>query len=121
MQQESFDKILKLDGREFIEELLKFEQHRFDRNFLKGSVYEEMNAEFGIFPSKKVYPVYFHGDIFSPKEKHIFVGMNPGYKEEKNELEQRNAERLGLLEASVTGFQYFKKQRQGLIPYFARL
>lgn len=117
----TFEDVLKLDGQAFIEALLKFEQDRFDRDFLKGSVYEQINAEFGIFPAKKVYPVYFAGDIFNPKDKLVFIGMNPAYNEKTNEHEQQYAEKVGLANICKDMFHYFKSQRSGLIPYYANI
>ncbi|MDE1945355.1 MAG: hypothetical protein KGI78_03600 [Patescibacteria group bacterium] len=94
----SFEDILSLDGLPFIQALLKYEEDRFDRAFLKGSVYEEMNADFGIFPSAKVYPLYFAGDILHPKDKLVFMGINPGYQTEANRAEQAYLESKGSFE-----------------------
>lgn len=121
MTYKNFEEVLKLSGKPFVEALLKFEQERFDKAFFKGSVYEQINFEFGIFPAKKVYPMYFAGDIFKNKNKFIFIGMNPGYSEEANQKEQEYIEKTGYLEYSRTVFQYFKKQRQRLIPYYSNI
>jgi len=77
----SYEQILKLDGLEFIKQLLKFEQQRFDDCFFSSpkSVFEQINIEFGIFPNFNPYPVYFSGDITKPKDKMIFIGINPGF------------------------------------------
>lgn len=121
MTYKNFEEVLKLSGKPFIEALLKFEQERFDAEFLKGSVYEQINIEFGIFPAKKVYPMYFAGDILQPQDKFIFIGMNPGYSEKGNQKEQEYAEKSGYLEYSRTIFQYCKKQSNSLIPYYANI
>ena len=117
----NFDDILKLNGGSFIEALLNFEQNRFDQEFLKGSVYEQINAEFGIFPAQKIYPMYFSGDVLQPQDKFIFIGMNPGYSEEYNKKEQEYAEKIGFLNYCRTIFQYFSKQHNGLIPYYSNI
>lgn len=120
--------ILHLTGLPFIEALLELEESRFqDGNYLKGSTFEEINKEFGIFPNAKAYPVYFAGDIQNPKDKIIFVGINPGYAEtgmsqERQKLEQEFLERHGQLDGYCRIFSdFFAKQRKGLIPYFANI
>ncbi len=69
-----------VEGLEFIKKLLAFEKERIDKNFYRGSVFEEINENFGIFPNVPLYPVYFHGNIEDPKNKIVFIGINPGYK-----------------------------------------
>jgi hypothetical protein len=101
-----FKKILKLQGLSFIKALLEFEEYRFDNSFLNGSVYEEMNSEFGIFPPKKVYPMYFMGDITKPKNKIIFVGINPGYNKKLNNNEQEYLEKHGSFLGYCTHFTH---------------
>ena len=113
--------ILKLNGEQFIRELLSYEQKRFDTQFMLGSVYEQINTDFGIFPVNKTYPSYFAGDILKPEGKYIFIGMNPGYSKIGNEAEQHHAEEVGYMEHNRNLFQYFKLQRSGLIPYYANI
>lgn len=115
------EKVLKLNGEAFIKALLAYEQNRFDVQFMTGSVYEQMNAEFGIFPAKKIYPCHFAGDILNPEGKHVFIGMNPGYSDAGNQAEQQYTERVGYLESSRTIFRYFKQRRGGLIPYYSNI
>ena len=112
--------LLKYSGLDFIKKLLQYEQTRFDENFMSGSAFEKMNAEFGIFPAKKVYPVYFAGDLTEReknKKKLIFVGFNPGYSEEHHEEEQATLEAKGYFEMSCEYFKYFKKQNKPLSYY----
>lgn len=107
---EKFDEILKREGLDFIKNLLKFEEHRFDRHFKKGSVFEEINEDFGIFPKAKVYPVYFSGDITKPKNKIIFIGINPAYSEDGNKDEQIYLEKKGSFEGYCHQFEFFKER-----------
>ena len=65
-----------------------------------------MNVDFGIFPCEKVYPLYFTGDIINPKDKIIFIGINPGYNKELNEDEQNYLEKQGSFEGYSTLFRY---------------
>jgi hypothetical protein len=46
-------------------------------NFSKA-LHSKINADFGIFATMAAYPVYFTGDITHPKNKIIFMGINPG-------------------------------------------
>lgn len=115
-----FEKIISLEGLSFIKALLKFEEQRFDSAFLKGSVYEDMNAEFGIFPPTKVYPLYFMGDIREPKNKIIFIGINPGYSEEMNKNEQEYLEKHGSFEGYCTHFTHRASIRRPS-AYFANI
>ena len=63
----------------FIKNILKWEKERVDNYFTKDSYYEDINEKFGIFPKTKLYPMYFYGDIENPKDKYIFIGINPSY------------------------------------------
>ena len=101
-----FREVLSLSGLPFIKALLKYEEKRFDTGYLKGSVYEEINAEFGIFPPTKIYPLYFMGDIREPKDKFIFIGINPGYNEAMNKNEQEHMEQVGSFEAYCSHFTH---------------
>jgi len=117
----NFDEILRLDGLDFIRELLKYEQGRFDNNFLSKSksVFEEININFGIFPKEQSYPVYFLGDIKNPKDKIIFIGINPGYNQQTLRKEQKYLRKINLIDGYCHIFaEYFGKQSQTLIPYF---
>ena len=91
----SFEDVMSLEGLPFIKALLKYEEERFDRDFLNDSVYENMNADFGIFPSTKLYPLYFAGDIRRPEDKVIFIGINPAYNRVDNAKEQEYLEEKG--------------------------
>jgi len=120
MQQSEFERILSLDGLPFIQALLSFEEQRFDAAFLKGSVYEEMNANFGIFPPIKSYPVYFAGDVCKPNGKIIFIGINPGYNAEKNKGEQEYLECAGSFEGYCKLFEYLDST-QTRSAYYAHI
>jgi len=111
----------KLTGLSFIKSVLRYEQKRFDKNFVKNSVFEEINRNFGIFPMVKVYPVYFIGDITKPLGKTIFVGINPGYNPEHNRKEQEWMESQGYFYSCCHLFEFFSSQRRGLLPYFANI
>lgn len=114
--------ILKLEGLQFIKKLLAYEKERFDNEFQKGSVYEKINADFGIFPENPVYPVYFTGNIENPKGKIIFIGINPGYNKEQNAIEQLYLNDRGLYDGYCNIFyDYFKNQHKGLTQYFANI
>ena len=63
-----------------------------------------MNAEFGIFPAAKVYPLYFMGDIRNKENKNIVIGINPGYNEALNKREQEYLEKNGSFEGFCTYF-----------------
>lgn len=102
----SFEDILSLDGLPFIQALLKYEEDRFNRAFLKGSVYEEMNADFGTFPNARVYPLYFAGDIRHPQDKIVFIGINPGYQTDANREEQAYLESEGSFEGYCDFFNW---------------
>jgi hypothetical protein len=97
MKHEQFKEIAKLDGIKFIRALLELEEKRFEEShFLKGSTFEDINADFGIFPTTAAYPVYFAGDVCNPKGKIVFIGINPGFKLERNLQEQEYLKRCGL-------------------------
>ncbi len=116
------DGIFKLEGLPFIKELLKVEKERFDSAFLKESVFEQINIDFGIFPSEKVYPVYFSGDVTNPYGKKIFIGINPGYKPENNRKETDFLEKEGIFEGYCRIFdRYFKENHNNLTRYFLNI
>ena len=119
---ETYQPIFKLKGLPFVKKLLDYEQERFDNEFLRGSVYEDINLQFGPFPKTNVYPVYFTGDIQNPKGKTIFIGINPGYNEKRNRKEQKYLQKHGLFDGYCHIFsRYFKKQSTGLSPYYANV
>lgn len=113
--------IYQLTGIEFIQTLLTYEQERFDKNFVKGSVLEEINRDFGVFPYENPYPVYFVGDIREPQNKIIFVGINPGYDKEFNLAENQFLKEEGIFEGYCKHFLFYKKMRTGLLPYYANI
>lgn len=115
--------IFKLKGLSFVKKLLQYEQERFDNEFLRGSVYEDINLQFGPFPKTNVYPVYFTGDLKHPKGKTIFIGINPGYNQERNREEQKYLQKHGLFDGYCHIFsKYFKKHSQGLSSrYYANV
>lgn len=116
----NFEEVLQKDGIPFIKALLDHEKKRFNESFLRGSVYEQINADFGIFPKHKVYPAYFTGNIQQPENKYIFIGINPGYDFEINTKECKYLEEEGLFNGYCNIFHdYFGQERKGLIPYFA--
>ena len=115
----NYEDIFKLKNLEFVRALCDYETKRFDKHFLKGSVYEDMNRLFGIFPAVKCYPQYFTGDLLHPKNKFILIGINPGYNDEANAREQAYHEEQGLFNASCKQYGHFKAHRRGLIPYYA--
>jgi hypothetical protein len=104
MLSKEFQRILSLDGLTFIHALLEYEEKRFDESFLKGSVYEEINHEFGIFPPVKNYPLYFMGDVRKPENKIIFIGINPAYREFSIKTEQDYLEKHGSFVGYCTHF-----------------
>src|SRR3989338_10998511 len=107
--EKKFGEILKLEGLDFIKALLKFEEDRFNKHFKKGSVFEEINEDFGIFPKEKVYPVYFTGDIENPKDKIIFVGINPAFNSTWNRKEQKYLEERGSFDGYCHLFEFFRE------------
>jgi hypothetical protein len=117
--------LLPLRGIPFLKALLQLEERRFnDAQFLKGSTFEEINIDFGIFPPAKAYPVYFAGDITRPKGKKIFVGINPGYSptDERQPAEQKYLEKIGSFDGYRNIFSdFFAKQQKGLLNYFANI
>jgi hypothetical protein len=120
--------VLRLKGLPFVKALLKLEEYRFeDGNYTKGSTFEDINKDFGIFPIAKAYPVYFAGDIQNPKGKIIFVGINPGYAEngksqDRQKSEQKFLEGYGQFDGYCQIFSHFyAKQERGLLPYFANI
>ena len=122
MKKNQYDGIAHLEGLEFVKELLVLEQTRFESDqFLKGSTFEDINADFGIFPTIPTYPVYFTGDITMPEDKIIFMGINPGFKAESNIKEQAFLDRSGLFEGYCRLFGDFHFEKKGLLPYFAHI
>jgi hypothetical protein len=100
--------IFKLHGTEFVRELLAWEQRRFSAESFAGhSAFEEICADFGQFPRFRAYPVYFVGDLDSPRNKHVFIGINPGYKQENNSRENEYLDRVGLYEGYCKIFRDF--------------
>jgi len=100
------------------------EERRFsDSQFLKGSTFEEINIDFGIFPPAKAYPVYFAGDVTHPKGKKIFVGINPGYSDKQRQIaEQQYLEKIGAFDGYCKlSSDFFAVEEKGLIPYFANM
>lgn len=117
-----FQELLILKGLSFIKGLLKLEEDRFNRGFLKGSVYEEINADFGLFPPLKVYPVYFLGNVIKPKGKKVFIGINPGY-DRSSYLEQQFLEKKGCFDGYCNIFgDFLKEKNKGLSSrYFSNI
>lgn len=103
--------------------LLALEEKRFQpAQFLKGSTFEDINADFGIFPTMPAYPVYFAGDIEKPEDKIIFMGINPGFNEEGNTKEQAFLTKRGIFEGYCRLFGDFRYERKtGLLPYYANI
>src|SRR5467141_2021631 len=94
-----YQKISHLEGLEFVKALLLLEEQRFEQSsFVKGSTFEDINADFGIFPTLAAYPVYFAGDIREPEDKIIFIGINPGFNKEGNRSEQAFLQSRGSFE-----------------------
>jgi hypothetical protein len=120
--------VLRLKGLPFVKALLELEEYRFqDGNYTKGSTFEEINKEFGIFPIAKAYPVHFAGDIQKPPGKIIFVGINPGYakngkQQDRQKAEQKFLERHGQFDGYCRIFSdFYATQEKGLLPYFANI
>ncbi len=121
---ESFENFIvknKLKGLDFVKSVLNYEQNRFEKRFVRDSVFEDINKNFGIFPAVKVYPVYFGGDITNPKGKIIFIGINPGYSPELNKVEQKWVEDNGYFQGYSHLFEFFSSENNGLLPYFANI
>jgi hypothetical protein len=123
MQKVQFDSISHLEGLDFIRALVELEEQRFEQSqFLKGSTFEDINADFGIFPTMAAYPIYFMGDVKRPKDKIIFMGINPGFNEERNKKEQAYLESCGIFEGYRRLFGDFRYGRnKGLLPYYANI
>lgn len=115
----NYESILKLKGLRFIEALLAFEEQRFDKNFLKGSVYEEINKDFGIFPAEKAYPVYFCGDVTKPKNKIIFIGINPGYSSDRYKEEGSFLKKNGLFWGYCNLYGQWQKEEKSSRGYYS--
>ncbi len=70
MRKEQYDAIAHLEKIEFVKALLEVEKERFQpEQFTKKSTFEDINADFGIFPTIPTYPVYFAGDITKQKTR----------------------------------------------------
>lgn len=122
LKMETYETISRLNGLQFLRELLDYEKKRFDSEYLKGSVYEEINLDFGPFPGLNAYPVYFQGDIKNPQGKTVFIGINPGFSQERNQKEQKYLAQNGLFEGYCHIFSsYFKENGEGLRPYYANV
>ena len=79
-----------LQGVPFIKAVLEWEKSRFQQSsFTKGSTYEEISSDFGLFPSVIAFPVYFAGDIRNPIGKKIVVGINPGFSSGERQANER--------------------------------
>ena len=90
--------------------------------FMKQSVFEEINVDFGIFPPVNVYPVYFSGNVQKPKNKLVIIGINPGYEKHANRAEQAYLKKAGLYHGYCHIYgDFFKKRHRGLLPFFANL
>jgi hypothetical protein len=86
---------------------------------LKGSTFEDINADFGIFPTMATYPVYFAGDIRQPENKIIFMGINPGFGEESNRREREFLGQCGIFEGYCRLYgDYFKGRR---VRYYSNI
>lgn len=117
----TLQEIYGLNGIEFITALLEDEKKRFDTSFLKGSVLEDINNDFGIFPNDNPYPVYFSGDITKPKGRFVFIGINPAYDKEWNRKENEFLNKQGIFKGYTKLFLFFKTRKSGLLPYFANI
>lgn len=119
-----FKNIAHLEGLDFIKALLKLEEDRFtEPQFLKGSTFENINTDFGIFPTMAAYPVYFAGDITKPEDKIIFMGINPGFNEkgDDNKKEQAFLKEHGSFDGYCRLFNHFKDRKKGLLRYYASI
>jgi len=104
--------------------VLKWEKERVDKNFTKGSYFEDINDKFGIFPKTKLYPMYFYGNIENPKNKYVFVGINPSYTgglEEDECLEEKEsvAKYYHFLKNAFTWWDI--KLDHKFLPYFNKI
>jgi hypothetical protein len=123
MKIDQYKEISHLEGIEFIKALLNLEEKRFEQSqFWKGSTFEDINADFGIFPTLAAYPVYFAGDIREPKDKIVFMGINSGFSEEGNRKEQSFLQKRGSFDGYCRIFGEFRfGKKHGLIPYYANI
>ena len=102
----------------FLKQLLKFEKDRIDKYYNlteNPSFYEEINEEFGIFPHKKLYPMYFYGSISSPKNKYIFIGINPSYTGDIEEKETIEIEKSDYFDWLSNAFLNWKENYNGVL------
>lgn len=96
-----------------LKDILKWEKKRVDKNFIKNSYFEDINSRFGIFPKTKLYPMYFYGDIENPKDKYVFMGINPSYtgKMEKQEYKDEKISFNNYYDFLNNAFLKWKKKR----------
>jgi hypothetical protein len=119
---EQFREIKHLDGIEFIEALLKSEKEQFQSTqFQRGSTFEDINTDFGIFPTQLAYPVYFAGDIRSPDNKIVLMGINPGFNESKYTRERQFLEERGLFDGYCNLYGKYFKVEQKKNTYYANV
>jgi hypothetical protein len=110
MKFEEFQQIAHLEGLKFIRALIQLEEQRFEQsNFMLGSTFEDINADFGIFPTMPTLPVYFAGDVRQPENKIIFMGINPGFGEESNRKEREFLRQHGAFEGYCRLYKDFFK------------
>jgi len=119
-----FEKISKKEGLQFIQELLDYEKRRIDEflsalNKREKNIFEQINIDFGIFPEKMPYPVYFCGDITKPKNKIVFIGINPGYNEKTNNAEQDYLNNLGVFRGYCEMFSSFFRDKN--VAYYKNM
>ena len=69
------------------------------------------------------YPGYFTGDIREPKDKLIFIGINPGFNEKENRKEQAFLRNRGSYEGYCRIFADFfgQGEKRGFIPYYGNI
>jgi hypothetical protein len=122
VEYKQFKSIERLEGIEFVKALLDLEKERFDSTSFKvGSTFEDINCDFGIFPTTLAYPVYFAGDIQSPENKIVIIGLNPGYDFDKYSKELNYLNERGLFEGYCNLYgDYFKSKREA-VPYYSNL
>ncbi len=111
-----------LHGQDFIKALLEWERNAYKA--LSPHDYREMvEYQFGLADVASAYPVYFAGDIAHPENKEIFVGINPGYANEKQQSnEQSYLDSRNLFEGYCEIFRdFFPRERNGLITYYAHV
>lgn len=120
MRQEEFLEIAHLEGVDFVKALLRVEEQRSER-FLMGSAFEDINADFGVFPSSYTYPVYFAGDIRQPANKIIFLGINPGYDANQYRSEAAFLSERGLFEGYCNLYGGYFKSYSNNVRYYSMI